>query len=91
MYLMSAWNMPDFELEYCYIVFHAYVEHIINYVRTYTQFIIIIGITVQFSLNKYEVKENGEPAQLVLILSKPLEYCSSSILIKFEDVTATGK
>ena len=83
--------MPDFELEHYYIVLHAYVEHIINYVRTYAQFIIIIGITVQFSLNKYEVKENGEPAQLVLILSKPLEYCSSSILIKVEDVTATGK
>ena len=46
---------------------------------------------MQFSLNKYEVKENGEPAQLVLILSKPLEYCSSSIQIKVEDGTATGK
>ena len=48
------------------------------------------GITVQFSSNKYEVKENDSPAQLVLLLSKPLEYCSSSILIKVEDVTATG-
>ena len=49
-----------------------------------------IGITVQFSLNKYEVKENNGPAQLELTLSKPLEYCSTAVLIKVEDVTATG-
>ena len=50
-----------------------------------------IGITVQFSLNQYEVKENNGPAQLELFLSRPLEYCSFAVLIKVEDVTTIGE
>ena len=61
-------------------------KHLIN-VHTYANF---IGITVQFSLNKYEVKENNGPAQPELTLSRPLEYSTFAVLIKVEDVTATG-
>ena len=52
---------------------------------------IFAGITIQFSQSKYEAKESNSLVQPVLILSRPLKYCSFAIQIKVEDVTAKGE
>ena len=39
----------------------------------------------------FDVREDNGPVQPVLVLSRPLDCCSVSVMIKVEDVSAIGK
>ena len=49
-----------------------------------------IGVSVSFSTNSYIVAESIGRAELVLTLDGPIDCCSVSVAVKFEDGTAKG-
>ena len=51
----------------------------------------LIGIELNFSSENYTVKESDMSVQLSLILSKEINCCSVSVLLKCENFDATGK
>ena len=51
----------------------------------------LIGIELNFSNENYTVRESDMSVQVSLILSKEINCCSVSILLKCEDFDATSK
>ena len=65
---------------------HAYYFTVVIWVFHFTE------ITVSFTKDLFSVNENNGPAQPVLVLSKPVDCCSTiSVWVNIEEDTAKGK